>query len=183
MKVTLSHVPHISNKIAIDLNKSGLVTMTRGIEAIVKEAEKLLIENVKQEAALEARVKEIVDDNEEQIDFYLADERQLFWMIKKKLAPEYGVILSYEDRFSDLAHKILDALYEEDLINYDVTENRIKNVIYDAITSFVADNGEIEQKVIDKIKLYKRQLVPGSDEYEILFDKLYSEELQKRGMA
>jgi hypothetical protein len=183
MKVTLSHVPHISNKIAIDLNKSGLVTMTRGIEAIVKEAEKLLIENVKQEAALEARVKEIVDDNEEQIDFYLADERQLFWMIKKKLAPEYGVILSYEDRFSDLAHKILDALYEEDLINYDVTENRIKNVIYDAITSFVADNGEIEQRVIDKMKLYKRQLVPGSDEYEILFDKLYSEELQKRGMA
>ena len=42
-------------------------------------------------------------------------------MIKKKLAPEFGVILSYEDRYSDLSHKILDSLYEADLINYDVS--------------------------------------------------------------
>ncbi|RUM64361.1 MAG: DUF507 domain-containing protein [Sulfurimonas sp.] len=183
MKVTLSHVPHISNKIAIDLNKSGLVMMTSGLEAVAQEAEKLLLQSVKQEAALEERVNDIVEDNEEQIDFYLADERQLFWMIKKKLADEYGVILSYEERFSDLAHKILDALYEEDLINYDVSENRIKNIIYDAMTSFVADNGEIEQIVIDKMKSYKRQLIPGTDEYEILYEKLYHEELQKKGMA
>ncbi len=183
MKVTLSHVPHISNKIAIDLNRSGLVMMTSGLEAVAKEAEKLLITSVKQEAALEERVHEIVDANEEQIDFYLADERQLFWMIKKKLADEYGVILSYEERFSDLAHKILDALYEEDLINYDVSENRIKNIIYDAMTSFIADNSEIEQNVIDKIKSYQRQLIPGTDEYEILYEKLYHEELQKKGMA
>ncbi len=183
MKVTLSHVPHISNKIAIDLNKSGLVMMTSGLEAVAKEAEKLLVTSVKQEAALEERVNEIVDANEEQIDFYLADERQLFWMIKKKLADEYGVILSYEERFSDLAHKILDALYEEDLINYDVSENRIKNIIYDAMTSFIADNSEIEQRVIDKIKSYKRELIPGTDEYNILYEKLYYEELQKKGMA
>ncbi len=182
MKVTLSHVPHISNKIAIDLNKSGLVMMTSGLEAVAQEAEKLLLASVKQEAALEERVNEIVDDNEEQIDFYLADERQLFWMIKKKLADEYGVILSYEERFSDLAHKILDALYEEDLINYDVSENRIKNIIYDAMTSFVAENSDIEQSVIEKMKSYKRQLLPGTDEYEILYEKLYHEELQKRGM-
>ena len=104
-------------------------------------------------------------------------------MIKKKLAPEYGVILSYEERFSDIAHKILDALYEEDLINYDVTENRIKNVIYDAMTSFVSDNGDIEEAVIDKMRSYKRQYIPGTDEYEILYDKLYLEELQKKGMA
>ncbi len=183
MKVTLSHVPHVANKVAIELNKSGLVHMTSGLEAVSKEAEKVLIENIKQEVALEEKVNEIVNDNEEQIDFYLADERQLFWMIKKKLAPEYGVILSYEERFSDIAHKILDALYEEDLINYDVTENRIKNVIYDAMTSFVSDNGDIEEAVIDKMRSYKRQYIPGTDEYEILYDKLYLEELQKKGMA
>ncbi|MEA2112046.1 MAG: DUF507 family protein [Campylobacterota bacterium] len=183
MKVTLAHVPHVSNKIAIDLNKSGLVHMTSGLDAVSKEAENILVQNIKQEQALEEKVNEIVDANEEEIDFYLADERQLFWMIKKKLAPEFGVILSYEDRFSDVAHKILDALYEEDLINYDVTENRIKNVIYDAITSFISDNGDIEEEVIEKMRSYKRQYIPGTDEYEILYDKLYQEELQKKGMA
>ncbi len=183
MKVSLNHVPHIANKIAVDLNRSGLVTMTQGLEGISAAAAKLLIANVKQELALEERVYEIVDDNEEQIDFYLADERQLFFMIKKKLAAEFGVILSYEDRYSDLSHKILDELYEEDLINYDVSENRIKNIIYDAITAFIADTGEIEDAVIEKLRSYKRKLIPGTDEYEILYEKHYHEELQKRGMA
>ncbi len=183
MKVSLAHVPHIANKIAVDLNRSGLVTMTQGLESVAKEAEKLLIESVKKEMALEEAVHKIVDENEEQIDFYLADERQLFWMIKKKLAADFGVILSYEERFSDLAHKILDNLYEEDLIHYDVSENRIKNTIYDAITSFVADTSEIESAVIDKLQTYKRKLIPGTDEYEILYEQLYKEELQKRGMA
>ena len=183
MKVSLSHVKHIANKIAVDLNRSGVVTMTQGLEAVAAEAEKLLTASVKQEMALEERVHEIVDENEEQIDFYLADERQLFFMIKKKLADEYGVILNYDERFSDLAHKILDNLYEEDLINYDVNENRIKNIIFDAITGFVADTSEIESAVIDKLRTYKRKLIPGTDEYEILYDKHYQEELQKRGMA
>jgi hypothetical protein len=112
----------------------------------------------------------------------LADERQLFFMIKKKLAPEFGVILDYEERFSDLSHKILDELYEEDLINYDVAENRIKNIIYNAITSFVAEDNELHYAVVDKIKSYKRRYIPGTDEYEILYEKLYKEELIKRGL-
>lgn len=183
MKVSLKTVPHISSKIAIDLNKSGVVTMTKGLEAVAHEAEKVLSENIKQEMALEEKVHEIVDDNEDQIEFYLADERQLFFMIKKKLASEFGIILNYEERYSDLSHKILDELYEEDLIHFDVTENRIKNIIYNSITSFIANNDEIENAVREKIGSYKRTIIPGTDDYEILYEKLFHEELQKRGMA
>lgn len=183
MKVSLKTVPHISSKIAIDLNKSGVVTMTKGLEAVAHEAEKVLLENIKQEMALEEKVHDIVDDNEDQIEFYLADERQLFFMIKKKLAPEYGIILNYEERYSDLSHKILDELYEEDLIHFEVSENRIKNTIYNSITSFIANNDEIENAVRDRISSYKRTIIPGTDDYEILYEKLFHEELQKRGMA
>jgi hypothetical protein len=182
MKLSLKSIPHISNKISIDLNKSGAVTMTKGLEAVAHEAEKVLIENVKKEMELEEKVHEICDENEEEIEFMLADERQLFFMIKKKLAPEYNVILNYEERFSDISHKILDELYEEDLIHFDVTENRIKNIIYNAITSFLADTSEIEDAVMDKIRSYKKRYIPGTDEFEILHEKLYREELMKRGM-
>jgi len=182
MKISLKTIPHIANKIAIDLNKSGVVTMTKGLESVAHEAQKVLEENVKQEMALEEKVDEICEDNEEEIEFMLADERQLFFMIKKKLAPEYGVILNYEERYSDISHKILDELYEEDLIHFDVTENRIKNIIYNAITSFIADTSEIEDAVMDKIRSYKRKFIPGTDEFEILHEKLYREELMKRGM-
>ncbi|QOP46509.1 DUF507 family protein [Sulfurimonas paralvinellae] len=182
MKVSLKTIPHISNKIAIDLNKSGVVTMTKGLEPVAAEAQKIFEENIKKEMALEEKVNDYLEENEEEIEFMLADERQLFFMIKKKLAPQYDVILDYEERFSDIAHKILDELYEEDLIHFDVTENRIKNIIYNAITSFLADTSEIEDAVMDKIRSYKRKFIPGTDEFEILHEKLYREELMKRGM-
>jgi len=182
MKISLKTIPHISSKIAIDLNKSGVVTMTQGLERVSQEAEKILLANVKQEMALEDKAGEICDENEEEIEFMLADERQLFFMIKKKLAPEFGVILNYEERYSDVAHKILDELYEEDLIHFDVTENRIKNIIYNAITSFIAEASEIDDAVMDKIRTYKKRYIPGTDEFDILHEKLYREELMKRGM-
>jgi len=182
MKISLKTIPHISSKIAIDLNKSGVVTMTKGLEAVSLEAEKVLIQNVHQELALEEKVNEICDDNEEEIEFNLVDERQLFFMIKKKLAPEFDVILNYEERYSDVAHKILDELYEEDLIHFEVTENRIKNIIYNAITSFIAEASELDDAVMDKIRTYKKRYIPGTDEFDILYEKLYHEELSKRGM-
>ena len=182
MKISLKSIPHIASKISIDLNKSGVATMTRGLEPVAQEAEKILIHNVHQELALEDKAAEICDENEEEIEFMLADERQLFFMIKKKLAPEFGVILNYEERYSDIAHKILDELYEEDLIHFDVTENRIKNIIYNSITSFIAEASEIDDAVMDKIRTYKKKYIPGTDEFEILHVKLYREELLKRGM-
>lgn len=182
MKISLKTIPHISNKIAIDLNKSGVVTMTKGLEAISQEAEKILIQNVHQEMALEEKVNEICDENEEAIEFNLVDERQLFFMIKKKLAPEFGIILNYEERYSDISHKILDELYEEDLIHFEVTENRIKNIIYSAITSFIAEASELDDAVMDKIRTYKKRYIPGTDEFDILYEKIYREELIKRGM-
>jgi len=182
MKISLKAIPHISSRVAIDLNKSGVVTMTKGLEAVAFEAEKILVENVKQEIALEDKADEICEENEEQIEFMLADERQLFFMIKKKLAPEFGVILNYEERYSDVSHKILDELYEEDLIHFEVTENRIKNIIYGAITSFIADASELDDAVMEKIKSYKKRYIPGTDEFDILYEKIYREELIKRGM-
>ncbi|MDO9265468.1 MAG: DUF507 family protein [Sulfurimonas sp.] len=182
MKISLKTIPHIANKIAIDLNKSGAVTMTKGLEPIAKEAQKILMHDAKQEMALEEKTHEICEENEEQIEFNLVDERQLFFMIKKKLAPEFGVILNYEERYSDLSHKILDELYEEDLIHFDVTENRIKNIIYNAITSFIAEASELDNAIMDKIRTYKKRYIPGTDDFDILYEKLYREEMIKRGM-
>ncbi|WP_415397316.1 DUF507 family protein [Sulfurimonas sp. CS5] len=182
MKISLKAIPHISSRVAIDLNKSGVVTMTKGLEAVAHEAEKILTQNVKQEMALEEKAGDICDENEEEIEFQFVDERQLFFMIKKKLAPEFGVILNYEERYSDISHKILDELYEEDLIHFEVTENRIKNIIYSAITSFIADASEMDDAVMEKIRSYKKRYIPGTDEFDILYEKIYREELIKRGM-
>ena len=90
--------------------------------------------------------------------------------------------MNYEERFSDISHKILDELYEEDLIHFDVSENRVKNIIYNSISSFISVASEIDDAVMEKIRSYKRKFIPGTDEFEILYEKLYREEMNKRGM-
>ena len=57
------------------------------------------------------------------------NEKQLFAMIKKQLAKEKGFLLSYKERYSQLAHDILDALFEESYIDFNVPENVVKNFV------------------------------------------------------
>ena len=182
MKIRLPHAPYIANKIAIDILNCGFVTMLKGLEPIIKVAEDLIVADIKQETALEERVTEILEQNEDEMEFQRVDRRNMFWLIKKKLAREFGVILSYEDRYNDVAHKVLETCWKNGLIEYNVTENRVKNVVYTAIETYIANFQAIEDEVADKIASYKRTLVPGSEEYDLIFEKLYEEELRRRGM-
>jgi hypothetical protein len=92
------------------------------------------------------------------------------------------VILSYEDRFSNVAHLILDKLWAKSLVEYTVTENLMKNVIYTSMENYIDGFMAIEDTVIDKIDGMKRKLIPGTDDYNAVFDRFYREELQKKGM-
>lgn len=180
MKIPVPHAPYIANKISIDLLNSGYATFTKGLEPI-KECAKIIIEEeLEKERSLEQRVEEILEENEDEVEF--VDRRSMFWMIKKKIASDYDVILSYEDRFNNVAHLILDKLWSDDLMNYSVTENLMKNVIYKAIEDYIQGFEDIEQTVIDKIDTMKRRLIPGTDEYSTVFERLYREELQRKGM-
>lgn len=182
MRIKLPHTPYIAHKIAIDLFKSGFVTLTSGIEPIVKITQEILMTDVTKERALEERANELLDKNEDEMQSMQIDRKNMFWLIKKRLADEFGVMLSYEDRFSNVAHKILDELMKDDLIEYKVSENRIKNIIYSSIDNYLKTYETIEDEVYEKINNYKRKLIPGTQEYEVVFEKLYQEELKKRGM-
>ncbi|WP_458700164.1 DUF507 family protein [Sulfurospirillum sp. 1307] len=182
MKIRLPHAPYIANKIAIDLLKSGFVTLHSGLEPVVKVAEELIEEDIKKEMALEARVAEILDENEDDMEFMQVDRRNMFWLVKKKLAKEYEVVLSYEDRYSDLAHKIQEKIWQDNLIEYSVSENRIKNIIYNAMESYIESFESVEEIVAEKIDNYKRKLIAGTPEYDLVFERLYEEELRKRGL-
>lgn len=182
MKLALDHVRFIAEKIARELIASKLATLTQGTEPIVKIASDLITEEIKLEKSVDFEVNEIMETQDDEISFYQADRKRLFWMIKRKVAAEKGLILDRDDRFNNLAHKILDAIYDEDLINYRVSENRIKNIISKAILDYGKRQDELEDIVHEKIKNYKRVVRRGTDEYEILFAKLYEEEIAKIGM-
>ena len=182
MRLKPNQTRYVATKIGIDLANAPFVRLPKGKEVIVETAKKIIDENLKQEHALDAKVKELLEENLEEIEFQHVDERQLFFMIKKKMAPEFGVIINYDDRYNDLAHKILDELYENYLAEYDVNENQVKNVIFKSFKAFADAFEEIDDIVYSKIKHMQKDVIPGSQDYELLYERLYQEELIRRGM-
>ena len=180
MKLRLPHAPYIGNKIALDLSNCGFVNVLHGIEPISKIAQKFIEEDIKEEMRIEEKAREILEENLDEIEFMQADEHQLFWKIKHKLAENQNFILNWEDRYNNLAHKILDELYDEDLIEFSTSETRVKNIIFKAIDSYTKIYNEIEEIVNEKISNYKRKIIFGSEEYDFIFDRLYQEELKKK---
>ncbi len=181
MRLRLPHAPYVANKIALDLAQSKYVTLTSGVEPIAKIAQNLIEKNIHEEMAIEEKVKNILEENLEEIEFMRLDERQLFWMAKKKVAEEEDFILNWDDRYNSLSHAMLDHLIQDDLIDFDVSENIIRNIIFKGIDGYMKSFEEIEDVVIEKIGHYKRKLIQGTEEYELVFQKLYEEELKRKG--
>jgi len=182
MRLKKQHAQYISRKITKDLINCDFIEIRKDSAAITAEIDRIIIEDIAKELKLDDHIADLLDNQEEDIEFYKADYRQLFWMTKKRLANDFGVIVNFEDRFSDISHQIMDFLYEEDFIHFEVSDNQVKNVIFNAIDEFMKGFDEADSLAYEKIKNYKRKLIPGTEDYDIIFNRLYEEELIKKGL-
>jgi hypothetical protein len=182
MRLKQNHLQYIARKITKDMVNCDFIEIRSPKEDIAEQIVQIMTEDLKKESALDEAVTKLLENQEEEIEFFKADYRQLFWMTKKRLANEYNVILNNTDRFSDIAHQVLDYLWEEDFIHFVVNDNQVKNVILVSIEEFMAGFDEADSAAYEKIKNYQRKLIPGTDDYNEVFQRLYEEELVRRGL-
>jgi len=173
---------YVASKIGIDLANAPFIYMPKGKDAVVKVCKEVIDRNLEKEKKLDAKVQEMLIENEAEIEIQQVKERELFFMIKKRLAPEYGVIMNYDDRYNEVSHTILDELYENYLLEYKVNDNKVRSVIFKAFRAFADAYSAMDDIVYEKIKKMKKEYIPGSMEYDLIYDRLYEEELRKRGM-
>ena len=102
-------------------------------------------------------------------------------MVKKRFASECDFILAWEERYNALSHKIMDELIDTSIINFKVSEMMVKNVIFKSINSYARGYKEIENSIIERIKNYKKKIIEDSEEYNLMFSKMFEEELRKQG--
>jgi hypothetical protein len=182
MKLRLSHSKYIAHKVAIELINKDFIEIKKDKFALQEAIDEVIVENINKELALDEKVRELLEANEDDIEFYRADERQLFWMAKKRLAKEFDVELSFSDRISGLSSDILDYLWQEYYIDFEISDNQVKNIINNAIFDYLKVYEDIEIAIYEKISNYKRRIIEGSEEYDLVFEKLYEDELTRRGM-
>ena len=182
MRLKQNHVQYISRKITKDLVNCDFIEIRRVKEEITAQIDAIMKKDIDKELDLDEAVADLLDNQEEDIEFYKADYRQLFWMTKKRLANDFSVILNSTERYSDIAHQILDYLWEEDFVHFTVSDNQVKNIIVESIESFMSGFDEADTAAYEKIKNYKRKLIPGTEDYDLIFNRLYEEELIRRGL-
>lgn len=185
MRLKFSHIQYIADKIALDLGNAKFIEILTNRGDIIKVASKHLEENIKKELAIEEKANTFMDEKLDEIDSSYTsniNEKQLRFMIKKRFADESGFILSWEDRYNDISHKIMDELIDTSIINFKVSEMMVKNIIFKAINSYAKSYKDIESAVNSRIKNYKKKLIADSEEYNLIFNKLFEEELRKQGL-
>lgn len=84
-----------------------------------------------------------------------------------------------EDRISHLAHKIIDAVWRADVADFP-DETRALARVKESIAAYFSVDEEIDAAVRKKLASYAQAKVPGSREYEVLYQKFYQEETAKR---
>ena len=82
MRLKKQHAQYISRKITIDLINCSFIEIRKDKSAITAEIERIIIEDIENEAKLDEHVANLLDNQVEVIEFYHADYRQLFWMTK-----------------------------------------------------------------------------------------------------
>jgi hypothetical protein len=184
MLIKEAQVPFLAKKVAIDLLNSKLVTFPKTIDYAIKEIEEIITDDVLWEREIEDKAKELLAEQEEENEFlfYGVDRREVFKLLKKEIAKEEGFNLRKDERIEDLSSFLVKELWDKELIDYDVRDGKIKNIIYKSIMEFLNRENEAREEVYKKIENYKRPLIPGTEEYELVFQRLYEQELRKRGL-
>lgn len=183
MRLKAQHAPYIANKIGLDLANASFVTLNSSLESLSDIALKILQDNIQTERAIDERARALLEEYTDEIEVYRMDEGDMFRMFKRQIAQDENFSIRWEERCSDLSHQILTSLLENDAIDFKVSDIIIKNIIHKSINEYSKIYERSEEEVLKKLEKYKRKLVYGSEEYEIVFAKLYEEELRKRGLA
>ncbi|SNB47513.1 Protein of unknown function [Geobacter sp. DSM 9736] len=84
-----------------------------------------------------------------------------------------------EDRISHIAHKIIDRLWRDDLADFS-DEPRALQSVKNSVSGYFTVAEEVDDAVRKKLSSYSQAKVPGSREWEILYQKFYQEEMAKR---
>jgi hypothetical protein len=86
--------------------------------------------------------------------------------------------LSHE-KVVHLSHLMLDALLDDDRVDYHGEENEVRQRIVAALKAELEREDAMEESVRRKIESQKRGIPEGSPEWDLLFRKYYEEELTK----
>ncbi|HVH70597.1 MAG TPA: DUF507 family protein [Candidatus Dormibacteraeota bacterium] len=82
-----------------------------------------------------------------------------------------------------LSHQITDVLVASDEVEFIDDRDTIRQQIVQVLTAMLRDEEKIELEVRKRITSQKKEILEGSEEWDVLHKKYYQEELRRLGIA
>lgn len=151
-------------------------TFKKKIIGIFKKAQE-------EEKLLDDRAKEVLKKNLDVLEKEGIDYRTAFQAVRKKLAEEMNINIDRRERLNQIVNRIMDLIMEDESVEiYEdppVIRGKVRKIVMEALRI----EEEIEREVRKRIKKYSKDILEGSPEWNILWRRIYEDELKKRGLA
>src|SRR5262252_2026559 len=82
-----------------------------------------------------------------------------------------------------LSHQITDVLVASDDVEFIDDRDTIRQQIVQILTAMLRDEEKIELEVRKRITSQKKEILEGSEEWDVLHKKYYQEELRRLGIG
>jgi hypothetical protein len=181
------------------LSRELVKKLTPGaIETSNQQAVAELIANiVNEELAVEDRLNEEVREILQQYSEYMREQgvsyQDMFRRIKNTMIAQRKVIRASgrdtgdhmklsRDKITDMSHKLISALRKSREVRVKKDPNEVRLEIVRDFTEVLTIEEKSDRAARTKIRTQKREIPEGSEEWDLLHRKYYSEELKKLGI-
>ena len=152
---------------------------------------------INEELAVEDRLNDEVREILQQYSDYMRREnvsyQEMFRKIKNTMIAQRKVIRASgrdtgdhmklsRDKITDMSHKIVSALRKARELRVKKDTNEVRLEIVRDMTDVLLAEDKVDRVARQKIRSQKREIPEGSEEWDLLHRKYYSEELKKLGI-
>jgi hypothetical protein len=85
------------------------------------------------------------------------------------------------DKVMHLSHLIIQALDDKNLVTWLKDRNSLRMEIANMMLDELSVEEEVEKEVQRILRSYKRKIVEGSREWDVMYQKTFEEQMKKRG--
>lgn len=85
------------------------------------------------------------------------------------------------DKIVHLSHLIVNALDDQEMVTWLTDKNSLRAEITNIMLNDLNVEEEVEQDVQRILRSYKRKIIEGSREWDVMHQKLFEEQMKKRG--
>jgi uncharacterized protein len=82
-----------------------------------------------------------------------------------------------------ISHQVVDLLVQSNEVEFIEDRDTIRQHVVQTLSNILKEEEKVELEVRKRITSQKKEILEGSEEWDVLFRKYYSEELRRQGIA